>query len=180
MIKKLYDAPPVSKEEMLRYARSPHPTKEVEELLESALDEALPHFTYSVVYGDVSEAGEKLKDAFKNGGVVFVASVGAGIDRLVRRYSQADTARALMLQAIGAERIEALCDAFCADMEKEYAERGVRLKKRVSPGYKGYPLELQRDIFKALDCARTIGVSLTDSLLMVPSKSVSAVLEFDI
>lgn len=180
MIKKLYDAPPLSRAEILRYARCPHPTKEVEELLESALDEALPLLNYAVAYGEMDATANTLTSTFENGGVVFTATVGAGIDRLVRRYSQTDTARALMLQAIGAERIEALCDAFCADMEKEYAKRGIRLKKRVSPGYKGYPLELQVDIFKMLDCARTVGVSLTDSLLMVPSKSVSAVLEFDI
>ena len=47
---------------------------------------------------------------------------------------------------------------------------------RDSPGYGDFPLEAQREILVILDTPRKIGVSLTDSLLMVPSKSVSAVI----
>jgi len=37
-------------------------------------------------------------------------------------------------------------------------------------------LETQRDIFALLDCPRKIGLTLTDSLLMSPVKSVTAVM----
>ena len=45
-----------------------------------------------------------------------------------------------------------------------------------SPGYGDLPLDLQREIFAALDCPKRIGVSLNESLLMSPSKSVSAII----
>ena len=47
---------------------------------------------------------------------------------------------------------------------------------RFSPGYGDLPLDVQRPLFAALDVPRKIGVSLTDSLLMAPSKSVSAII----
>ena len=77
-----------------------------------------------------------------------------------------------MLQAIGAERIESLCNVF----ENELIRQGHELGTRFSPGYGDLPLELQKDIFAALDCPKQIGVSLNDSMLMSPSKSVSAII----
>ena len=79
-------------------------------------------------------------------------------------------------QAIGAERVEALCDAFCADVKRRAAEEGLCPRPRFSPGYGDVPLELQRDIFRVLDCPRKIGLTLNGSLLMTPSKSVTAVI----
>ena len=53
---------------------------------------------------------------------------------------------------------------------------GETLVQRYSPGYGTFPLAAQRTLLAILDAPRTVGVSLTDALLMVPSKSVSAVI----
>ena len=103
--------------------------------------------------------------------ILFAATVGVGIDRLIHKYSRIAPSRALMMQAIGAERIEALCDLFCADMEKEM---GASLRPRFSPGYGDLPLSVQKDIITLLDTPKRIGLSLNDSLLMSPTKSVTA------
>jgi len=105
--------------------------------------------------------------------VVFAATVGLGLDRLIARYGHVSPAKALLLQAIGAERIEALCDVFC---DKIRLDTGLAAAPRFSPGYGDFPLELQRDIFRVLDCPRKIGLTLNESLLMSPSKSVTAIL----
>jgi hypothetical protein len=107
--------------------------------------------------------------------VLFAATVGLGIDRLIAAYSRVSPARALCLQAVGAERIEALCDAVCKNLQEEYAKRGMALRPRFSPGYGDLPLELQTDLFKVLDCQHFIGLTLNDSMLMSPSKSVTAI-----
>ena len=75
----------------------------------------------------------------------------------------------------GLERIEALCDEFCRDMERELALLGFCTTKRFSPGYSDLPLEIQRDIFRVLGCEKRIGLMLNESLLMSPSKSVTAI-----
>ena len=64
---------------------------------------------------------------------------------------------------------------FCNELAETYATEGLSLRPRFSPGYGDFPLEAQESVFKALDCHRKIGLALNDSLLMSPSKSVTAI-----
>ena len=105
--------------------------------------------------------------------VVFAATVGLELDRLIARYGRISPSKGLMMQALGAERIEALCDAFCAWLAQEYAP--LTLRQRFSPGYGDLPLTAQRAMFDALQCHRRIGLYLNESLLMSPTKSVTAI-----
>ncbi len=107
--------------------------------------------------------------------VCFAATVGVEMDRLIRRHSAQNMAAAVWMQAIGAERVEALCDAFCDGLAQEAAARGQYPRPRFSPGYGDLPLTLQTALFAALDCPRQIGLTLLPSLLMSPSKSVTAI-----
>ena len=83
--------------------------------------------------------------------------------------------RAIMLGALGAERIEALCELFCEELKKEKALLGQGTRTRFSPGYSDLSLEIQKQIFELLDCPRRIGLYLRDSMLMSPTKSVTAI-----
>jgi len=102
-------------------------------------------------------------------------TVGLGLDALQRRVSVTSGADALIVQAVGAALIERYMDGVENEIRAELAS-GETLVTRYSPGYGDFPLEAQREILAILDTPRKIGVSLTDSLLMVPSKSVSAVI----
>ena len=108
--------------------------------------------------------------------VLFAATVGIGLDRLIEKYTRLSPARAVMLQAIGAERIESLCDVFAQELAEQAAAEGLSLRPRFSPGYGDFPLAMQKPIFEALDCSCKIGLTLNGSLLMSPSKSVTAVI----
>ncbi len=101
--------------------------------------------------------------------IIFAATLGVDTDRLIAKYNRISPAKALIMQALGAERVEALCDCFC---QKIAEEQGT--KPRFSPGYGDLPLEVQRDVFAVLECEKHIGLTLNDSLLMSPSKSVTA------
>ena len=126
--------------------------------------------------------------------VLMAATVGLGIDRLINKYERLSPSKALFLQAFGAERVEALCDRFCRDLGPDIkadhsdvvlssGERGSsvinisgeRLRPRFSPGYGDLPLEVQKEFIAYLDCTHLIGITLNDSLLMTPSKSVTAI-----
>ena len=186
---KTYDSLPFCDKEILRYAQCADASEEVLATLSSCKSEALRSVSYKVCYcelslkidGDICHIGGFdvcSKNLSKNLSgcsrvIVFAASIGIGIDRLIARYSKISPAKALLFQGIGSERVEALCDAFCEDIAKEY---GVSVKPRFSPGYGDLPLGTQKDIFALLDCERKIGVTLNDSLLMSPSKSVTAFL----
>ena len=117
-----------------------------------------------------------MKTAFNGcGGVlVFGATVGAEMDRLILKYSHLEPSKALIMQALGAERIESLCDAFCRETAQELTRQGKTLLPRVSPGYGDIPLTMQKELFALLDCPRKIGLTLSNQLIMSPSKSVTA------
>ena len=98
------------------------------------------------------------------------------MDRLIARAGAISPARATLFQALGSERVESLCDAFNDKIKSEAESRGMIARPRVSAGYGDIPLDMQRQIFAYLDCARMIGVSLGDNLWMSPSKSVTAII----
>ena len=159
--------------------------------MEECLDECRRLFTGKVCYTKVPVAvsGDAVDLSFtrvksqalaKNlagcpQAIVFAATVGIEIDRLIQKYSKTDVAKAVWMQAIGTERIEALCDRFCNEMRAQEHQNGFYPRPRFSPGYGDLPLTLQKDMIYALDCYRKIGIALNASLLMTPSKSVTAI-----
>ena len=102
-------------------------------------------------------------------------TLGTGFDALLRRISVKSAADTLVLQAVGTAAIEEWMDGIEESIKNELAP-GETLIRRYSPGYGDFPLEAQRELLGILDTPRAIGVSLTDTLLMAPSKSVSAVI----
>ena len=187
---KNYPAPEINERECFRYAGTNFNVVSEEEraLYEACLKEVEQKLTYKVCWGRFPvKRGENSLDfgilqtdskaLMKNlegceEVIVFAATIGLELDRLIRRYTNLSPAKALFFQAIGAERIESLCDAFCDELK----ENGLQLRPRFSPGYGDLPLELQKDIFRVLDCPRKIGLTLNESLLMSPSKSVTAII----
>lgn len=105
---------------------------------------------------------------------LFVATLGAGVDRLVRRTSLLSAEQTALLQAVAGELTDAWCDDVCAELAALPETGGHALRPRFSPGYGDVPLSLQKDFFAVTDATRRIHVSLTDGFLMVPTKSVSA------
>lgn len=184
--------PPVCCREILRYAGMKTETPEVSSLLDAVLTEAAPVITGQVCWQefpitrerDTLDLGFACTDSLSllrnlaecDRIVVFAATLGLAFDRLIARYSRISPAKALLLQALGAERIEGLCDIFCDQIHREAEARGLRTAPRFSPGYGDFPLEMQTDIFRVLDCPRQIGLTLNESLLMSPSKSVTAII----
>ena len=110
-------------------------------------------------------------------GAVYLAcgTLGPDFDAFQRRVSVSSGADALIAQALGAALIEKLMDSVEDEIRMELAP-GETLVSRYSPGYGDFPLSAQKKLLALLDASRRIGVSLTDTLLMVPSKSVSAVI----
>ncbi len=185
---KSYSSPQFNKKEILRYAGCREMTQDVAALIDECLEECKDIFTYNICYCevlpevstdavDLSFFKVKSKSLAKNlagckKAVIFGATVGIEIDRLIAKYSRISPSKSVILQAIGAERIEALCNLFNEEIKDKY----IYTKPRFSPGYGDCPLDMQREIFRLLDCPRKIGLSLNDSLLMSPTKSVTAII----
>lgn len=84
--------------------------------------------------------------------------------------------RAVVLQACAAARIESYCNEINDKLKAEAAEEGLYLRPRFSPGYGDLPLSCQPDFCRVLEAEKTVGITLTESFLMMPSKSVTAVI----
>ncbi len=108
--------------------------------------------------------------------ILFAATVGIETDRIINRFSMFSPHDAIIAQAVGAAAIEDWCNILCRRFEERERLSGQYLRPRFSPGYGDFPLDAQKRIFEVLDCSRKIGLTLTDSHLMVPSKSVTAII----
>ena len=175
---KSYNEPSINKREVLRYAGCADSTDEIASLIDECITEAKGVLSYKVCYSIFAKDEKSVSAALDKNlqgcsrVILFAATIGLPLDRLIMKYSRVSPTKALILQAFGAERIESLCDIFCNDMKTEL---GAELKPRFSPGYGDLSIEIQRDIFRVLDCPRQIGLTLNESLLMSPTKSVTAI-----
>lgn len=126
--------------------------------------------------GGVQFKSSKLRSHLRNSDriLLFAATLGLESDTLVRRYQNIDSARAAVMQAALAAAVESFCDDVCGDIAREEQLKGYYLRPRFSPGYGDMALESQREFFSLLDCTKRIGLTLSDSCLMIPTKSVSA------
>ena len=180
--------PQINEREVLRYAACPEPDGQSLELLRQCINEAQPKISPKVCWCvqevaaadggcKVGHIDTRSKDLGRvldgcTRAVVFGATLGVELDRLINKYGHLSPAKALILQALGSERIEALCDVFC---EHIAAQLGQGLTPRFSPGYGDMQLHKQTEIFTLLDCPKNIGLCLTQGMIMTPSKSVTAI-----
>lgn len=189
---KKYQEPQINTREILRYMGCKDSSEDTLALINTCLAELKGKLTYRVCYDsfDITLCDHSVHLGFVEcvsrglstnlagceKAIVFAATVGIEIDRLIAKYSRLSPSKALCFQAIGAERIESLCDVFNEEISSELLGQGLHTRPRYSPGYGDLSLEVQRDIFMHLDCPRKIGLSLNESLLMSPSKSVTAII----
>ncbi|MBQ8320153.1 MAG: Vitamin B12 dependent methionine synthase activation subunit [Clostridia bacterium] len=190
-IVKTYLPPPFCEREIFRYAGGGAEDEGTRSAVLSCIEEAKGALIYKVCYRELPVFVEGNECDFgvfslssnslaKNLSgcqtvILFAATVGVGIDRMIGKYGRLSPSRALLMQAIGAERIESLCGLFCREIQKE---KGLLARPRFSPGYGDLPLETQRTVFELLDCPKKIGAYLNESLLISPTKTVTAFLGF--
>ena len=101
---------------------------------------------------------------------IFCATLGIGVDRHYEKLSKISQARATVFSAVGSSLVESLCDSL-----NEMLIENKKACPRFSCGYGDFSIEHQRDILSRLDADKTLGVYLTDACMMVPVKTVTAV-----
>ena len=108
------------------------------------------------------------------GAVLLAATLGNGVDMLLRKTQAQDMAKAVILDAMASAAIEQVCD----EAEKEIAEKmeNKHFTWRFSPGYGDFPIEVQKDFLTALNAQKVIGLCASQSGMLTPTKSVTAVI----
>ena len=108
--------------------------------------------------------------------IVLGATLGTGVDMLIRKYSLTDMARVVVLQACGAAMLEEELDRWQEQMADQFMKENLYLRPRFSPGYGDFSIEHQTMIGRMIEASKKIGLTVTDSLMLSPSKSVTAVI----
>jgi len=156
-----------------------------DECIQLILDTAKPRLVYRVFninpdgsLGDTGfvPEGNSIKELLKecSRAVLFGATLGAETERLLAVWQLRDMSKAVMLDACANSAIENVCDNFCEELEKELSPQYPT--DRFSPGYGDFPFESQRDVIRILDMPRKAGVTLSPGGLMIPQKSVTAII----
>ena len=102
---------------------------------------------------------------------IFAATVGIGADMLISRYSTLSPAKAVIMDGCATAAIECFCDYLCKEVF------GVPMQERFSPGYGDLPLAMQPSILNFLQAHLNAGLAMTDSFLLTPTKSVTAIVK---
>jgi len=113
-----------------------------------------------------------------NKAVLFAATLGTEADNLIRKYSAMDMEKALIAQAVCAVMIEDYCDTVVCKAAQSPLLEGLYPTSRFSPGYGDFDISWQKDMLKLLDCEKQIALTLTDGYMLIPSKSVTAIVGF--
>lgn len=108
--------------------------------------------------------------------MLFGATLGIGVDKLLARKSVTDMAEAVVLQACAAALLEEYCDECQEQIAEEVRQEGKFLRPRFSPGYGDFPIDFQKEFIRIMDCGRRIGLTITEGCMMTPTKSVTAVI----
>lgn len=161
---------------------------DIEELLDSCEKELLsvikPRYCYRIFDIDIMDSvvlkdctlrltGKDIREHLKdcNKAVIFAATLSSDVDRLINRYKIKDMTSALILDCMASAAIEQVCN-----MAEKEITGGKNMTWRFSPGYGDLPIELQRDFISSINAEKLVGLTVTDSNILMPRKSVTAVI----
>lgn len=106
---------------------------------------------------------------------LMACTLGAASERELRKHAALGPTDGLLYDAAASALVEAAADAAETAIVEEAAACGLHANFRFSPGYGDFPLDVQPAFLAALDASRRIGVTTTSGNLLVPSKSITAV-----
>jgi hypothetical protein len=108
--------------------------------------------------------------------MLLAATLGSDVDKRIRYFEKKDLTKALILDACATAYIEDVCDKVCEDIEKSTLKEGEHLTWRFSPGYGDLPINVQKGFLAVLDAGRRIGLTASSTNILLPRKSVTAVI----
>lgn len=159
------------------------PDEKTKALIEEIKSDNVSKLTPKAVHGtfyikDLPFSGDDIKEHL-NGAekcILFAATLGAGSERLSALYQKTDMEKAVIFDSFCDAYIEAFSDEYCDKLLKQYRNDGLYLNTRYSPGYGDFDIENQKALVSLLNCSRTIGLTVTESSVMIPKKSITGVM----
>lgn len=188
----------IDKNEVLRYLG--HKNQDIDEELNSLIDKCIieivenskPLYIYKIfdievkadsieVLGtNLSLKGKDiynhLKDAKKI--AIMAATLGVNADNKIRITGKINMTKSFILDACATDFIEKVCDRVEGEIIEKAKEENYKTNFRYSPGYGDLPIDIQGEIIAVLNANKSIGLTTTESSIMIPRKSVTAIVGF--
>ena len=108
--------------------------------------------------------------------VLMALTLGTALEKLLMREEVTNMSDAYVLDILASLAVEEAADDLERQIKEKVRSEGKYLTNRYSPGYGDFPIEVQRQLLDYLNAGRAIGLTLTPTNLMVPRKSITAVL----
>ncbi len=109
--------------------------------------------------------------------IVLVAiTLGVGADRLISRKSEMSAGAGLLYSSAASAAAEAYIDVLNEELIDKFYDKGFYLTERFSAGYGDFSISYQTDILTALNTPKNIGLTISEGYLMIPTKSITAVI----
>lgn len=184
----------IDKDEVLRYlrygSRKADETTDriIDECIEEILEIARTNYIYNIYEVDMEKEvisfensrfkveGKDISNHLHNSRkcAIMAVTLGNEVDKRIRYYSKVDLTRSLIFDACATTAIEALCDWVESIIKKIAIKDGYKATSRYSPGYGDLSIEIQPRILNLLDTQKHIGLTVTDTYILLPRKSVTA------
>lgn len=106
---------------------------------------------------------------------LMACTLGMASEREYRRHAALSAADGAMFGACCSALVEAAANAVEARIVAEARRLNMYTNWRYSPGYGDLPLDVQPDFLRSLDATRKLGINVTKTNMLVPVKSITAV-----
>ena len=197
MIKDFVDSISIDREEVLRYLEykgqdiDNNLIEIIEECRNITKDRINPRYTFRVYsikqkYKGIIELEgtnlilesndlyEILKDC--NECILMAATLGINIEKDIKKYSCTELTKGIIIDSCATTAIEEVCDRVQNEIENNILKNGQYLTFRYSPGYGDLSIEKNTEILTILNGQKEIGLTITNSGIMIPRKSVIAII----
>lgn len=187
----------INKNEVLRYLEYKNQNIDeklnniIEDCIKATKDKINPRYTFGV-YSILNKDGYQIK--FKDTNIsiisedlskllsnctkciIIVTTLGVEIDNEIKRNSYSNLTKSIILDACATTAIEELCDLLENHIKSQLSKDGKYITKRYSPGYGDLSIDINKDIINLLNTQITIGLTITKDRIMIPRKSVIAII----
>lgn len=161
--------------------------EECEARLLSSINPKLVYAVFDIEHGEEISLSSNLNSPLKLSGesirghlegcgkcALMAVTLGSGVDSLLRELESSAMEKAFVTDALASAAVEQVCDMAEEEIKARLAD--ANFTRRFSPGYGDLPLDIQRDFLNVLNAQKRIGLTVTDSLILIPRKSVTAII----
>lgn len=107
---------------------------------------------------------------------ILAVTLGNNIDSKIKYYGRVNLTKSIIFDACATAAVEEACDYVEELIKKDTEKQKLYLTGRYSPGYGDFPIAVQSSFINILDAYRKIGLASNESYILIPQKSITAVI----